>query len=490
MQWTETAISYLPISIDSKPFLLVHKEVIAMSEQDLVQSLDNGLKLDDYKLLMDAYNGSGGFKNGDYLVSHPRETPEKYQKRKQLAYYLNYVAPVINSHVNPVFRKEPKREWNENDLWSKFIENADTNGTSLHRFMKRAGLMAKLKAVVFIVVDNVTEQPATMAQALKDRAFPYVYTIEPQQVKSYKTNKAGRLISITYAVASETTQSSTAEETWTWTPEAWECQLAGGEIKRGENLINRVPVVPLFSKPMTPGEMLPQSEFYNIVQTNRRIYNLCSEIDELIRNQAFNVLTYPAGEGQQQEDVKEITVGTENVMSYDGKLSNKPEFISPDAAPLQELRAERDSLIKEIYRMASLSHVTGIEQKTSGVAKGWDFEQTNQVLSDFALNCEGVEIDISRLFALWTNTTVNYVCQYSDDFGIVDVSAALDEVGKALDLQIGGRFDVEVKKKAAVVYLNDLTEEDFDAVIEDLEQRSDEVQQNTSFDSLSSGTSK
>lgn len=442
-----------------------------LTEASKVQNLNNLLGVNDHKFLLDAYNGSGGFKDGSYLVSHPRETPEKHNARKELAYYLNYVAPVVNSHVNPVFRKEPEREWKENPLFSAFVDDVDTLGTSINRFMKRAGLIAKLHAVSFIVIDNVLDQPGNMADVIKQRALPYAYVVKPSQVKDYKTNKAGKLIELSYTVNSDGTATNQATETWTWTTKQWTCQYANGEKKQGEHKLGRLPIVPFYARPYEPGNVLPQSEFFNIAKTNKRLYNLCSEIDELIRNQAFNILTYPADESQTPDDVKEITVGTENVMSYNGALSGKPEFIAPSAEPLQQLRDERKDLIVEIYRMAELSHVTGVETKNSGVAKQWDFENTNQVLSDFALNAEEAEREVAKVFELWTNTTVDYYCKYSDDFGIVDVAAALDEVGKALDLNIGGQFNVEAKKKAVAVYLNDLPEDRYDKVVDDIEAR-------------------
>jgi hypothetical protein len=444
--------------------------------------------VNDYTFLSNAYYSSGGFKDGSYLVGHPRETPEKYQKRRELAYYLNYVAPVVGSHVNPVFLQEPEREWKENPLFSVFIEDADTLGTSLSRFMKRAGLIAKLHAVAFIVIDNVDEQPGNMAEVLQLRALPYAYIVQRNQVKSYKTNKAGRLTEFSYTIASEVNEISSqlGIETWTWTPTTWTCVNSMGKKTEGTHNLKRLPVIPLYAKPYEPGKVLPQSEFYSIAKVNKRLYNLCSEIDELIRNQAFNIFTYPVGEGQTPDDVKEIVVGTENVIAYDGQLSNPPGFTAPDATALEQLRQERKDLIIEIYRMAELSHVTGVETKNSGVAKQWDFQSTNQVLSDFALNCKEAEREIARVFELWTNTSVELHCKYSDDFGIVDVSAALDEVGEALGLQIGGQFDVEVKKKAAVIYLNDLPEERFDAVIEDIEQRAEEAAQRSS-DLISAG---
>ncbi|WP_371366279.1 hypothetical protein SRRS_07090 [Sporomusa rhizae] len=450
-----------------------------------VRSVIEITPIDDYNFLKDAYYGEGGFKDGSYLVPHPRETPEKYARRKALAYYLNYVAPVVNSHVNPVFRKEPEREWNDHALFSEFVKDADTLGTSFTRFMKRAALIAKLQAVAFIVIDNVSEQPGNMADVLKQRALPYAYIVQRNQVKEYKTNKAGRLIEFSYTVASETSSSDTATDTWKWTTTTWSCQYANGEEITNNHNLGRLPVIPLYSKPMEPGKVLPQSEFYNIAKTNQRLYNLCSEIDEIIRNQAFNILIYPLPEGE--SDIKEIIVSTENVLGWDGSLPNQPGYIVMDTGPLEQLRSERKDLIEEIYRMAELSHVTGVETKESGIAKQWDFEQANQVLTDFALNCEEAERSVAEVFGLWTNSSVDLSCKYSDDFGIVDVSAALDEVSKALDLQIGGKFNMEVKKKAAVVYLNDLPEDRFDAVIEHIEQQEEEQEQSDVFSTSATG---
>lgn len=438
----------------------------------------------DYKFMEDAYHGEGGFKDGSYLVMHPRETTDKFTKRKELSYYLNYVAPVVNSHVDPVFRAEAARDWgadsegskrrnkDSNLLFSGFFQDCDTIGATFPKFMKRAARIAKLHAVAFIVVDNVAEQPGTMADVLKQRAYPYVYVVKPQQVSAYEVNKAGKLTSITYTTTTDgSCNVSKKTETWTWTETSWKVVSASGTEKSQNHSLGRVPVIPLFGKDRDPGDMKPQSEFYNIARTNKRLYNLCSEIDELIRNQAFNVLTYPMGEGQTQDDVKEIVVGTENVMGYDGALSNAPAFAAPDSAPLEQLRQERKDLIEEIYRMAQLSHVTGVQTQKSGVAKEWDFNTTNQVLSDTANNCEQAERKVAAIFELWTKTKVDYDVKYSDDFGIVDVVGALDEVGKALDLNIGGQFNKAVKKKAVDVYLNDLPEDEFDAVVEDIEDR-------------------
>jgi len=444
-----------------------------LSEKEAVTSLESFLYTDDFTFLEDAYYGQGGFKDGKYLVPHIRETVDKYIRRQKLAYYLNYVAPVVNSHVNPVFKQEPEREWNANKLFSGFIEDVDTLGTPLTRFMKRAGRIAKLHGVAFIVVDNVNEQPGNMADVLRQRAFPYAYVVTKKQVLTCKTNKAGRLVEFSYTVAAETSSDLvTQTETWIWTPTTWKYQGAGGTTREGEHKLSRLPVIPLLSRSMEPGKLMPQSEFYNIAQTNSALFNLCSEIRELMRAQAFGILTYPVASGQEIDDLKEIIVGPENLLGYMGDLSNKPEYIAPPAEQLQQLREERNDLIQEIYRMAEQSHVSGVETKASGVAKQWDFEaQGNQVLADFALNCQDAEKEIARVFELWTNGTVEFSSKYADDFGVIDISTILDEVTKALDANISPQFNVEVKKKAVAVYFNDLPEDRYDAIIQNIDAR-------------------
>ena len=434
----------------------------------------------DYQFLEDAYKGAGGFKNGTYLIKRPREKEDSFLVRKELCYYLNYVKPVVDSHVNPIFRKEAARDWGGRKedsgtvLFSRFYDDIDTVKTKLPKFMKRAARIAKLHGAAFIVVDNVKDQPGTMADVLSKRAFPYAYIVKPSQVTDYTVNKAGVLTGITYSVAGDGSGSSGEQkEVWTWTTEKWTCSGSGtgATEKNGPNTIGRIPVVPLLGAEADPGDLKPLSEFYAIARTNKRIFNLCSEIDELITKQAFSIFTYPLGPNSDMNTVKEMLVGTENAVMYDGSVGNPPGYATPDGMPLEQLRAERADLIKEIYRMAQQSHTTGVETKASGVAKAWDFEGANQTLSGFASNCEAAERAVADLFEAWSGEKVSYEVNYSDDFGIVDITAALDEVSKALDLGIGGKFDTAVKKKAVDVYLNDLDEDEFDVVMADIEAR-------------------
>lgn len=435
---------------------------------------------DNYDLLDNAYKGSGGFVDGSYLVPHVRETPDKYSRRQALSYYANYVAPVVNSLVDPIFRKSAIRDWDgrkiESTMFSNFQKDVDRRGTKIAKFMKRAAKIAQLHAVCFIVVDNVPELALNIADAIKNRQYPYAYTVRPKQVKSYQCNKSGILTSITYEIYSKQATGSLVTkitERWTWTETTWKRE-ADGNTSEGEHKLGVLPVIPLFSTDTDDGDMMPISEMVSIARTNLAIFNISSELRELLRNQAFAILTYPVTKNVDKTNLEKLVTGTENMLGYDGEGRSAPSFIAPPADQAALLQNELQRLVEEIYRMASLTSVVGVQQKASGVAKEWDFEQTNQVLADLSDNCENAEISMAKLFELWTNTTIDYVCNYPDDFGIVDILSKLEEVTKALDLAVGGKFNIEVKRKAAEVILGDIPEERFDAVIKDIEQMEDD----------------
>ena len=136
---------------------------MADSTVDLIPYLR---KIDDYDLLEQSYYGNGGFADGTFLFRHRRETAEQYAFRQMLVYYLNYVAPVVNSHVDPVFKDPAARDYSgpASNLWAAYVEDVDGAGTNQEDFMKMAALQSKIFGAVLIVTDNAPEPPATVAE--------------------------------------------------------------------------------------------------------------------------------------------------------------------------------------------------------------------------------------------------------------------------------------------------------------------------------------
>ena len=141
----------------------------------------SGAPFNKYKLLDDAYRANGMFKTGDALIPHPRETAEKYTRRKNMSYFINYVKPIVDANINLIFKNEPVRK-NISSTYNLFLSDVDGNGTSLTRFMKKAAIRAKLHGVEFIVIDAPIIDETTVVTKKKfidDRLYPYLYLVSP-----------------------------------------------------------------------------------------------------------------------------------------------------------------------------------------------------------------------------------------------------------------------------------------------------------------------
>ena len=122
--------------------------------------------------------------------------------------------------------------------------------------------------------------------------------------------------------------------------------------------------------------------------------------------------------------------------------------------------------------MASLSFLqsTATNQQTSGVARQWEFERTNQQLANFAANCKRAEENVLQIFAAWLNSSIEYTVSYPDDFGIVDVEGELKQAQEVLDLGLTPDLRQDVLKKVLAAYCPDIPDERFDELMESLEK--------------------
>ncbi|OGM08353.1 MAG: hypothetical protein A2008_12380 [Candidatus Wallbacteria bacterium GWC2_49_35] len=430
----------------------------------------NALTISKYTLWKDAYYGTGGFETGYYLTQHSRESETKYNKRREIAYYLNYVAPTTNAHVDPIFRKNIKREYNDNEIFKQFLSDADANGTPFEYFMKYAAINSKLNGITFIVVDNVTAQPSSLADVLKGRALPYVYLVEPSAVIDYKITSHGRLTYFSYLEPDPVTPC--AYQIKTWTENLWSVEGdTEKSFRTGENTLGVIPIVAFKSRITSANDLFPPSEFSSIVKTNLSVYNKCSWSDEILLNQTFAVLTYPASESS-----KTLVLGPNNVLGFDGVSSKfAPSFIAPPADSAQTLMNDRANLIQEIYRMANLSLVTGVKTAQSGVSKEWDNEAKSDVLANFAGNTEMAERKVISFFEMWSQQNIDYKCEYPRDFALPDAAAELDKALKAKDLDFGRLFNIEVAKNVISVLFPKLQQEDTDAIIDEMKEKAEDA---------------
>ena len=267
----------------------------------------------------------------------------------------------------------------------------------------------------------------------------------------------------------------TVTEQWTWTVDKWKCIKEGVETE-GVNAIGVIPVVPLVGAKVEKwkrNSLKPQSDFLQIAKTNWAIYNACSELRQRNRSQAFSMLTYPVPDEENPANYSALVAGHSNALLYKG--STPPSWITPDQAPSDMLKNEIDMLVEGIYRMAERASVTGVQAQTSGIAKEWDNLARMQSIAAFSKVCQDAEHKIADIFGLYIGKDLDATITYSADFGIVDKTAELNAITAALDLAMGGKFDVEVKKKAARLMLKELDDDVIQQIVEDIEKRGEDA---------------
>lgn len=390
-------------------------------------------------LLRHAFFGTGGFRDGSYLVQYPRESTDKYDRRKKAAFYVNYVRPIIESHVKPIFRRGIKRtDGGTNPAWTEFVKDCTTGGVDLDGFMRSRAAMAKRSGCDLIVVTAPAQAPASEAEAVTLR--PYVYGVQASRITDLVRDPAERIVSVSF-LEGHMVDGSMANWTKTITSTGWELEDEKGNLQEaGDWDIPRedAPVVLL-----APGDwltedeaqMLPLSEFYSIARCAAALFNLGSESHEIIRSVTFPMLSYPS------RDLKNLVVGLNNSIGYDPDKTHRPEFIAPPDGPLEQIRQEREGLVREIYRMAMLSHQAGTadslqtETAKSGVAMRIDREDYDTALAFYAASLNVAETRIREIFA-WIQGkdkgAIDASAVYPRDFTMQDAAAELQPLFDAL----------------------------------------------------------
>jgi hypothetical protein len=445
-----------------------------------------------YRLLEDAYYGKGGFANGDYLIPHPRENFDKYNRRKQLSYYTNYVKPVVDANVNPIFSQEPTRQ-NTDDLYSMFINDVDGTGTKLTSFMKKAAIQAKLLGVTFIVVDmeKIDENMiVTKKDVLDNRLYPYLYLVKPSQIEDWATNKFGKLIYIKYQLTSTTIDKDgnrvDSTETYIWTETMYK-KIDGSGEATGENTIGAIPVIPVYGSVNTCDELMPNPPMLGIARTNLAIFNSSSEMREQIRSQAFSILTFPIDSNNDSyEDGETMKYGTADMLLYDGTSGATPQFITAPSTPSDVILKELNFMIQQIYRMACLKDTTGTSQyNVTGLAKEYDNQQLYQNILELAQNLQDAEYSIAKIFGMYTDHSYESISiVYNNQFGVTDPTEALNMATQSLALNICPEFNLQVKKQVIRAVLTNVNSDVINKTIADLEK------QDTSYDPTIAGQGK
>ena len=392
------------------------------------------------QFLMDSYSGQGGYALGYYLIRHPRESDDKYFRRRQLAVYPNFTRKIVEVFMGFLWKQAPSRE--VDDLYTQFMTNADGAGSKLDSLLASYQRLAMILGTVYVIVDKSQEQSETRA----NQALPYLALRLKEQLVSEDKDSSGAWESVTF---SEVDDGQTQYRTFTRTGWVLSKKADGSDIiDQGVYLLGRVPVVRLhIAKPLNPTDSKSQSWVYDLANLNWDLYNARSELRELFRAQTFAILALPVVDDNERERLKDMTISTENALTYNPSGGGAPQFIAPPADPVKLYMEMIAGTVEDIYKVANLEFVGGVQQ--SGVALSFHFQEANSSLRSMAEQCETAEAEIAALIYAWQGQTFNGNIAYANEFNMTDLNQAISTAMDTVTLGMGGEFDKALKKRLA-----------------------------------------
>ena len=417
--------------------------------------------LNMWRFANEAFLGSGGFSDGNYLDKYPRESEEKYQERQKIAYYENMFAPKINRYIGYLFKQTPTRTSN-NNLIKKIFDDVDNRGNNIDVFMSNFAKNAKIRGVNLLLVDMPKILPQNLKEQIDNRILPYFVEILPERVIEFKLDEFGKF---EYVIFSDVIDNSTPNKSDIKNVKRYYDKTSWGILDEDNKIIEQgvhnLGVCPLliFSE---NGEFPIIGEFTQIANLAKRHYNLLNELDEILRSQTFSVL---AVNSENPSDTI-IKLGTDNAITY-AKGLNPPQFIAPPAAPAEIYQNKIKDIESQIDKIAY--DISTNQSQESGIALDIKFQGLNSSLSNFALRLNDLENRAFDIVCKYLNIQNDITITYPKTFSIIDTQkeiAILEEMKNLIN------SPTYFKLKALQIISNDLNTiepEDFAVIAGEVE---------------------
>jgi len=420
------------------------------------------------------------------LFMHPKERDVDYNDRLKMSYYYNFCNPIIDIYTDHLFKQPINLDLDtiEEEVEQR-SENIDNKGSSIEEFRKEMADLAQVYGHIYVVVDSPEYKGdiKTKKDLIDNNLYPYFSLHHPQNIINWALDKFGMPY---WVLVRESTDSNLDPFNFDkeriesvnyrlWTRKEWILYDAEyKEIGRGVHDLGIVPVICVFDKQSKKiRNFLGISAIADIAFIARDIYNSCSELKQILRDQTFAFLALQGSSSEYDE----LSVGTSKGLLYPPDR-NAPQYISPPTGNAEVYFRHIDRQVSKIFQLAKLEggSVQAPEQSAvmqSGISKAWDFNQTNSALSKKAGNLEDGETKLWQMFARWNRAEFKGSVQYPHEFSIQSLKEDLDECEKEMRLNMGTEFNKEVKAAIIKKKFPRMNKTDIDKLIEGMEAQED-----------------
>lgn len=371
------------------------------------------LDVSRFQFIADALNGAGGFANGEALVRYPREDDAKFARRQEIAWYHNALRPACQRFVGYLTQRAPQRTVSTPAL-TAFMDACNWQNDSLDVFWSGFMIDAKARGSMLLIVD----MPASGMDT--ERTWPALVPLAPERLKRYRLNPEGALAEVGFVdVAEVDGQEKPVERIYDET--GWRVLDGQTVISQGTHGLGVCPVL-LFTE---AGDFPHVGSFATIADLSKRLYNLRSELDEILRAQTFSLLAYPVTENQSATlDPKALaqTISTHNMLLHYGA---SPQFIAPPEGPAT-IYLNVIERVEALIREAALYVDPASNSQESGIALQMRFQALNSALVHFARRMEDFERRLWELVSRWLGLYTVAEIQWDNDYSLADLKLEIE----------------------------------------------------------------
>ena len=356
-----------------------------------------------------------------YLVQYPRESLAKFARRNELAWYASPLARACSRFVGYVSTRTAVRDLTH-DLYSVMADDVDGKGNAIDVFWLQFMQEAKARGSMLLLVDMPNALAPTMASQLATRTAPYWTVVAPELLTDYSVGDDGKF---DFAEFSGTFKrgDDVIPCTWHFDREEWKALDREKKVlDEGAHPLGECPLL-IF----TEGADFPSfGPFAAIADLSKRLFNLDSELDEILRAQTFSLLTMQVPDdstSQNKLDASKVageTIGTANLLVHTGST---PAFIAPPDGPARVYLDRIDKLRMQIDEIGL--NVANTQQQESGIAMQMRFQTINGELTRFSVRMEDLESRAWDLSRKWLQMTAAPTVTWPRDFNLADVQAEM-----------------------------------------------------------------
>ena len=365
----------------------------------------------------------------DNIFKYIKEGQKDFEDRRERAYRFNHSREVVDLVTKYLFKQNVERSEDAPEGVKHFWKKATKFGSDIQDLAKQIAKNTSIYGRIGIVIDNERVSNGVLSKADEKslKIHPYAYIVTPQQMLDYSFDVNGELswILIQEVVRDDddpfTSSGKERVQYRLWTTNDWfviaynDSRKIYELIDQGEHSLGIVPVV-LADHLLSDEEYGSPSMLNDIAFLDRATANYLSNLDAIIQDQTFSQLIMPTSASGADSDVQDklIEMGTKRIFTYvtDGS-SRAPEYISPDPKQAQLILEVVNRIVSEIYHTVGLSSERTnkdnavSKDNSSGVAKAYDFERVNALLTAKADSLEVIENKIVKIVALWCGEKID-----------------------------------------------------------------------------------